>query len=372
MKSKKIGTISLNINTKDFNYGALLHSYAFQKYLEKNNLCDKTEIIDYITKTNENYDRNNPIKMAIKKRKIKAIIKSIIIYIPYKIKLKKFKKFIKNNMKVSDKQYTQQKLNDANLDYDTVICESDVIWSPGFFGGKFDKSFFMDLDSMKNVKKIAYAPSMADNNLTDQQKSDLKELIKDIDYISCRESYEKVELMKLTDKPVEHVLDPVLLLKEDDYSDIIGKRIIKQPYILLYLPVNDNKKLRAYAKEYAKKNNLKILEISNDCMKKWNGKTLIDAGIEEFLSAIKYSDVLFTNSFHGICFALIFKKQFYAFSRKNFGKVKDICDCMDLNDRFFEHDDFVQLPYIDYIKINEKIDSMRKKSEEWLKNALEI
>ena len=31
----KIGTLSVNINTPDYNYGALLHSYAFIEYLKK-------------------------------------------------------------------------------------------------------------------------------------------------------------------------------------------------------------------------------------------------------------------------------------------------------------------------------------------------
>ena len=45
----KIGTLSVNINTPDYNYGALLHSYAFIEYLKKLDFVSHAEVIDYIT-----------------------------------------------------------------------------------------------------------------------------------------------------------------------------------------------------------------------------------------------------------------------------------------------------------------------------------
>ena len=44
-----IGTLSLNINTHDLNYGAMLHSWAFQQFLIKK-YAVRTEVIDYITR----------------------------------------------------------------------------------------------------------------------------------------------------------------------------------------------------------------------------------------------------------------------------------------------------------------------------------
>ena len=80
MKSKIIGTISLNVNTPDFNYGAMLHSWAFQRYLIKNNLCEHTEVINYITPKLEGTHRKNPIIDSIKNMNVKAIIKNILTF----------------------------------------------------------------------------------------------------------------------------------------------------------------------------------------------------------------------------------------------------------------------------------------------------
>ena len=370
MKKRKIGTLSLNINTPDFNYGAILHSWAFQKYLEKNTNAD-VEIIDYKTPHLERFDKAHPIKSYIKMKNWKSLAKRVLKYNSYMKKYNKFEEFIKNNIKFSKKKYTQSTLNTENLEYDTLICESDVIWSPGFFKGIFDKTFFLALDSMNDKKRIAYAPSMADGNMTDDNKRELKDLLCDLDYISCRESYEKRILENYTEKEITHVLDPVMLLSAEDYDRIIAPKILKEEYLLIYLPVNNNKKLRKEAIKYAKRNNLKILEITTNLISHTTGVTLTSAGVEEFLSAIKNAKIVFTNSFHAICFSIIFNREFYAFSRACNGKVKDICELMGLEGRFLSNDIFIELEKINYTEVNSKWNDLKVKSQRWINNALD-
>lgn len=368
----KIGTISLNINTPDFNYGAILHSWAFLQYLKKLDFVEYAEIIDYTMPRMENQDLKKPVWGAVREINPTAFVYSLIHRNPYQRRLKKFEAFIDSNICKTPIKYIQSTLNDAELDYDCVICESDVIWSPGFSGGHFDRSFFLALDSMRDMKRIAYAPSMADGDLTEKQEVELYNLLRYVDFISCRESYEKDILEKYTDKPVTHVLDPVMLLSPVDYEPVIADRLSDKKYILLYLPVNNNNKLRHYAASYAKKYSLDIIEISTKLHEKEvdGYKCIGDAGVEEFLSGIKYSECVFTNSFHAICFSAIFHKEFYAFSRAYSGKVKDICDVLGLKDYYFPDDVFLERKPIDYVSVDEKIAGMRNKSEQWLKTAL--
>lgn len=368
----KIGTLSVNINTPDYNYGALLHSYAFIEYLKKLDFVEHAEVIDYITpyvltKKREwvvpkEYARNNFRDYFTLKRMKHS----------FKVRDKKFKKFIKKNMTVSKKQYLQDSLKSEKFDYDTLVCESDVIWSPLLTGGKLDPAFFLSFNNMKSIKKIAYSPSIGDNIYDKQQEKDLKKYLKSLDFISCRESYAKDILEKYTDKKITHVLDPVMLLDESNFNKITGPKLSKEKYILLYLPVNDNKKLRKQAKEFAQKYNYKIIEISTKLIKRKSKMhiTLPDAGIEEFLSGIKYADYVFTNSLHAVCFSIIFKKQFYAFSRKYAGKVKDVCEIFGLSKRFFPTDEFVEQKDIDYDKVYKKYYKLKEKSEKYILNAL--
>lgn len=369
----KIGTISLNINAPDFNYGAMLHSWAFQKYLKKLDYVEYTEIIDYTMPTLEGQNLKHPIWSSFCGLHPRSFLYYIKNYRMYQKRFQKFNEFIERNICKSKNKYTQKTLDEATLDYGCVICESDVIWAPGFCGGHFDKSFFMALKSMQNMKKIAYAPSMSDGDLNESQGEELSELLRYPDMISCRESYEKAILEKYTDKKIEHVLDPVMLLDKKDYLPICAKRIIPEKYLLLYLPVDDNIKLRNYAEEYARENELKIIEINTKLHDYENGnvKCIGDAGIEEFLSAINYADVVFTNSFHAICFSILFNVQFYAFSRAYAGKVKDICKVFGLENRFFVDDNFVEQKLIDYEEVNMRYEQLKEHSIHWLENALQ-
>ena len=234
-------------------------------------------------------------------------------------------------MSVSKEAYTQKTLNAAKLNYDTVICESDVIWSPGFCGGHFDRSFFLALDSMKAMRRVAYAPSMADGTLREGQEKELKSLLLHIDQISCRESYEKQILERLTDKKVTHVADPVLLLQEGDYAPILGEPLAEGRYHYVCYEA---------------------------------------AGIEDFLSAVKYAECVFTNSFHAICFSVIFHRDFYAFSRAYAGKVKDICHTLGAYGRYVPDGEGICEEEVDYVRVDRKWKEFRERSQRWLKNAL--
>lgn len=367
-----IGTISFNINTPDFNYGAMLHSWAFQQYLLKQEFVDSAEVIDYTMPILEGRHRNMPFIDSLLHFRVRTACKQILTCRLYQERLRKFNDFVSSQLIVSKEKYTQQSLNDSKLSYDTIICESDVIWSPIFSGGHFDKSFFLALDSMKNMTRIAYSPSMGNGDLNAEQEIELKDLLNYVDYISCRESYEKSILERYTEKDVTHVLDPVLLLTEDEYVKIIASRIIQGKYILLYLPVNDNLQLRKSAEKYAQDNNMSILEISTKLRKenRNNYVCMPTAGIEEFLSGIKYAECVFTNSFHAICFSVIFHTNFYAFSRAYAGKVKDICDVLGLSQYYFPDDKFVERKPINYEKVDERLEQLKKTSVEWLEQAL--
>ena len=334
----RIATLSLNINAPDFNYGAILHSWAFARFLSKMPNVEEVTILNYTMPKLEGQDLKNPFFDCLIRFNIPRAFRVLFHYDSHKTKYMKFQKFIQK-MPVSAKAYTQSSLEKEKLDYDVIIVESDVIWAPGFTKYKnelFDRSFFLDFDNMTHARRLAYAPSMANATFTLEEEADLSRLLNNFDEISCRESYQKDLLKRLTGKKVPQVVDPVMLLSALDYSDVIAHPLSSARYLLLYLPVDDNKILRDKAWIYAKEHSLQIIEISTEYKKTRGQTSILAAGPEEFLSSIYYSDVIFTNSFHAICFSLIFQKQFYAFSRRYDGKVFDICKQFKLEDRFIK------------------------------------
>lgn len=363
-----IGTLSLNINTHDLNYGAMLHSWAFQQFLIKK-YAVRTEVIDYITIIFEDKNLKYPFIDSLKNCKFRDFILQIIKTKNHCIRYNKFRSFISNNFIVSKKQYTQKSLNDSTLNYDTIICESDVIWSLDFFQGEFDKSFFCALDSMKETKNIIYAASMANAYLNKEKETELKILLENLKYISCRESYATEYVEKLINRKIEHVLDPTLLLSEEDYTAITAPRQIQEKYLLIYMPVGNNKLVVDSAELYAKKHNLKIIEISSSLRNIFRHKVIADAGIEEFLSFIKNAEIIFSDSFHAVCFSIIFKKQFYAFSRNTGKKIEDICNEFNLSNRFISNK-FIENKNIDYKDVYVILNKKREKSIQYLDNCL--
>ena len=97
-QGKNIGTLSININAPDFNYGAILHSWAFQHYLTGSGLAAETEIINYKMPQVELFNRWLPIRYYFslgKRRKALEILKKYRIYGG---RLLKFNRFIRKDL----------------------------------------------------------------------------------------------------------------------------------------------------------------------------------------------------------------------------------------------------------------------------------
>ena len=162
-----------------------------------------------------------------------------------------------------------------------------------------------------------------------------------------------------------------VLLKKEDYDPICAKRLVKEPYLLLYIPLGYNSDYQKAAKKYAKENGLKVIELSYFTWNNLSHTVIADAGIEDFLSLIRNAEVVFTNSFHAVCFSLLFHVDFYAFARKTGRKTEDFCSWIGISERYLDILKFKKAEPIDYEKIDKILEQKRKESLEWLAEALE-
>jgi hypothetical protein len=367
----KIATISININTINHNYGAILHSWAFQQYLLENvNNLEETILIDYIPNYVEGFNLKYPVLSYLKKSFRDTILWSVYLFSNLR-KYNKIERFINNNFIKTKEKYNENDLSTHSLDYDVYICESDVIWDPNHYGSGFERAFFLDFDYMKSKKRISYAASLGNAEFTEENKIQYTNLLKNIDYISIREKYGADYTQKFTKKPVFNVLDPTLLLDSDDYEKICSKKLIKEKYLLIYFPLEYNSKIIKEARSYAKVHNMKVVEISRYVWNKFHHKVYTAAGVDEFLSLIKHAELVFTNSFHGVCFSIIYKKEFYSFTRKTGKKIENLCTLFDLKARFINQDFVEDFESIDYSKVFNILNIERSKSIAFIENALQ-
>ncbi|MCI8338194.1 MAG: polysaccharide pyruvyl transferase family protein [Lachnospiraceae bacterium] len=363
----KVGIISINKYSKHLNYGAALHSYAFQHYLDMHGIDNV--IIDYLPRFMKSYNMKYPVIARQPKEQFRRSLFWLGNFFPNIVKYNKFMNFFQQHYR-STRRYTEKQLKKAKLDFDTIVCESDVIWSPHSTQG-FDNGFFCNLPSMQDKNKISYAACIGYTKFSEKRQEKFRELLKNFDAISVREVQGTEFTQQFTDKKVYNVLDPTLLLDAKDYQDIITPPK-EQGYVLVYNCLKNNKKMVRDAKKVARDLGLKVIEVSVYYGNFYLDKVKISAGIEEFLGYFQNASYVFTNAFHGVCFSLIFKKDFYTYARgTKDSRVTSLLHLMDLDDKFLQNDqELPPITSIDYDKVYEHLARERKTSQDFLFQAL--
>ena len=366
----KLGIISINLHTRRLNYGAVLHTWAFQQLMLRRGDVDGCEVIDYLP---DGRKEGNPWTYFIRKKRGNPVklLGALLITPGFVRRYRRFQDFFNRNMRVSKESYTRQQLEDRRLPYDALVFESDVIWSPGYFNGHFDPVFFGAPAGMRPIPKIAYSASMGQADLTPAQTEELRELLKLPEYISMRETYASQIVRGLTDKPVMDVVDPVLLAEPADFDPITAPRPVQGRYLLAYYTVNPEAWMLRRVDEYAKAHGLKVVEVSIFTHHKLKHKTYTAAGIGQFMALIRNAEAVFSNSLHGTCLSLLYHREFYAMEHGNGGrKYRDLCGKFDLSDRYVRREDALSAAPIDWAKVDEAQARYREASLAWLDEAL--
>ena len=354
-----LGILSYNLNTLSGNYGALLHSFAFQKYLDK--LGVKSVIVSYAGFVFKDF-----IKGIIFNNFPSGFIRAVFIT----LKRLMFADFYKRNKCV----FTKNEYNFENIETIKNIkkycCETDVTWACTSKG--YNRIFMCDYPNMKNKENIAYSVDYGSCDIPPELES-LKEYAKNFKYISIRHP-SRLEAFKkqIEREDVVATIDPVFLLEEKDYLPYFKDIKSKEDYVFVYNCKEYSKDMIKQAKQFAKEHNCKI-KIVNCCdqlCERRSHRVPTPITPEAFLRDLKNSRYVLTNSYHAICFSIIFKKEFYAFQRiANNGKIETLLDISGLRDRFVEDGKF-STNKINYDEVEKKMKPMIEFSKEWLNKAL--
>lgn len=358
------------------NYGSILQAYALQRFIIKSGY-DAIDI-DYnpssiVRLENWLVNRNSPKLFVdkLKKKSNKILNKNKI---DFSIRKQKFDQFKKENINITKRYSKFKELENINNKYDIYVCGSDQIWSPKLMNPVF---FFSFLD--KNQYKISYAPSLGVSYISKEKEKKIAELLDPFSYISVREQQGKEILNSIgLNKDVTVQVDPTILLTAEEWKRIINSSKEKEKYILLYL-LSDNEEYIKKVKEIAHENNLKVRIILTDIGPFNTGFDEVkDSGPKEWLTLINNAEYVFTDSFHGAIFSMIFNKQFTLFKRfcdnkKNSenSRIHNLANVFGIENVIADKDTIIDIEHkIDYSEINKKIEKERKKSSEWLLNAL--
>ncbi len=365
----KIGILTLN---GFVNYGNRLQNYALKYFL--------TQFVDSSVETI--WHTENNYLPVIWKLSWKVVIKYIINY-------KNFRTLVKNNYFGCNmiRQYNFKKFSDSyqkinysynlseGLDsqYDYFIVGSDQVWNP--YGGATASEF---LTFTSKDKRIAYAASIGLSSIPKEKRKKFKNWLEGMNYISVREKNGADIIFELTGKRVPVLVDPTLLLSKEEWSMIAKKPLWykDERYMLIYFLGTISLAIQSKIDEVAKKYDLKIINLMDIRNLNW-----YTAGPDEFVYLIKHSCLIYTDSFHGAVFSIIMNRPFIVFDRRQTGfknmtsRIENLLELFDLQSRRGNIENNYEVPNlmdVDYSNVEGILSVERKRSEEYIKKALNI
>jgi hypothetical protein len=327
---KKIGILTLPFEP---NYGWILQLYAL-----------KTIIANYgysVVVINRKWD-------VAQKR---GFIYRTKRWIYYNILCGNFYRFEKKHFIKTMEISSQKEMGLINqYEFNSIVVGSDQVWRiENTRGVKYN--FFLDFVNLPDTKKIAYAASFGTDvwKGSGEEIATIKKLLHNFDFISVREK-SGVDLCKtLFDLNVVNVVDPTLLLKMSDYNQLIKSATRSKTNLLTtyILDFTDDKKVL-----------IKILEKEFSFSTKYlypkkKRPITIYKSIENWILNIKNAKFVLTDSFHGMVFSIIYKKQFLVYANKDRGieRFTSLLEQLGLMDRLiYKSQDF------DIRNIEKKID----------------
>lgn len=368
----KIGILTLPLHT---NYGGILQAWALQTVLERMGL---------------------EVKVLSRDKKYKLSPFFWFLKVPSRIIRKclgmkigtlnewhynKIQDRIRVNIEPTINQYIhrdQRYLESIKEgDYDCFVVGSDQIWRPKYICDTLKSTVenaFLGFAQKWNVRKIAYAASFGTDEweYTPEQTKNVYNLIQKFNVVSVREKSGKELCFGHLGVKAEHVLDPTMLLKKEDYIEAF--KIELEPksegnlmtYVLDY--TEDKKQL---VEQIAKDKGLTPFTVGakiDDCSAPIEER--IQPRLQKWLRGFYDAEFIVTDSFHACVFSILFGKPFIAIgnAKRGLSRFDSLLGLFDLNknlisdvsqyDKTFDY----SIPTTAY----QKLDDWSKKSMSYL------
>lgn len=262
--------------------------------------------------------------------------------------------------------------------FDAIILGSDQVWRDEVEGSEVKNITSMLLNFLpkdSTCKKIAYAASFGVSywNFSPQQMAQFEALTKQFDAISVREDSAVTLCRDYLRVKASHVLDPTMLLETQDYIQHLNmtNSTPSEGQILVYFVwgITADKNVTI---DRVGCNRSRIPVFVNTqgknrefCAKQW-------------LRGFYDADFIVTDSFHGCVFSIIFNKPFIVYGYKLgwIASLTSLLKILGLEKQLILSSNELTKELleanIDWVKVNERLQSLKTKSEDFLFNALKF
>ena len=371
------------------NYGSMLQAFATEMMMQKMGLpyltiaCRRPK--DYMTENKYLYIIKKLMvadwNMFLGKRKIEQAKKR---YPDFARNCQKrdeaFDGFSKEMFRVSKFCRNRSELQAMASEYSAFLVGSDQLWrTDSVEHGYYTLEWVPD-----GIRKVAYSTSIGVKEVPWFQVKKNRWFMNRFDYMALREQSACDLVKRLTGRDVQVVLDPTLLFTGDEWLHIQqDSPLFSEKYIFVYL-LGNNPEQRAYIQQVKERTGCKIVALQqlDDYIPSDEGfaDEAPYVGPKEFLNYIRHADYVFTDSFHCSVFSILYKRNFFTFSRFSESarqstntRIDNLLHIAGLENRRWSVSDDIESCIsisMDFSGVDDRLEQMRQRSWSYLEEAL--
>ena len=373
-----IGIITLPNETR-YNYGGVLQNYALCAYLR--NAGYEVRAVHCAS-----YSPANEIILALhEKLGICLELQDGRISIRRESGVerqrdRRFREFVTKKIRPDVYQrYSEKTYRQLYERYDIFIVGSDQVWNPFWaVNRKTARTYFLNFFGEK--RKVSYAASIGAGEIPEEKRDLFRRGLSDFDFLSVREETGAGLVFDLIGRRPEVLPDPTMLLTAETWRGLEKcPSHLKEnhPYILKYFLGEQIREVTEEMEFAAKVLDCGIRDLSRNPKNEDYG-----AGPAEFLYLIDHAQVIYTDSFHALVFAILFHRPYVVFRRREKGEKQEGTDMFSRIETLLRRLNLAQsqvrrigdrlVTAVDFSEADQILGQERQKAADFLRKACEM
>lgn len=363
----KIGRIS--INGYD-NYGNTLQTYALQQVLK--HYADEVDTLwdsqfDFLPLYSRKWNLKKIIKFILNWRGCRTYILSDKFGLEM-ARQTRIRDFCEKNINF---RFLNDDIKSIKNEYDYFVVGSDQVWNPS---GNGFKNYFLTFAPAE--KRISYAASISRPDVPARNLDEFKDGINGMKNISVREQAGGDLIEHLTGRKVDVHVDPTLLVSAEEWCELEEVPLWYKggKFILTYFLGERPPIVEKLSTELG----VPVVNLLDS-----KNYTHYVTNIAEFLWAIDHAELVYTDSFHGTVFSILFRTPFVVCNRIGSGMFGKMGSRIDTLLGYFglearrgtkENGYAIENPLVkpDWSQVDEVLNRERKRADDYLRQALGI
>lgn len=304
---KSVGIVTINDYS---NYGNRLQNYAVQQVLRSLG-CHATTIVNKPTPAT-----SESVIQKLREMSVGTIIRKACERISrfrtrnlIARRTEACRRFTSENIVETPFCITEGQVpKDLGERFEHFVVGSDQVWNPIFRKG----SSIDFLTFAPPSKRVAYAASFGITKIPERFVPQYREWLSGIAHISVREDSGFRIVRQLTGKEPVVLIDPTLMLTEQQWSIILTPANLKprSEYLLTYFLGDVDRQRNQAIYKIASAHGLDVVHLAS-----LRDTTRYAISPGEFLDYIWSAKIVLTDSFHGAIFSILFETPFVVFER---------------------------------------------------------